>query len=404
MTVGAAGLPGLVRPGRAPGGDGRALRLAPISGVPLSGLLVPGPYGALANGYVRFGGYLGRNGPPPDYVGGGVALAALGSLVVGPPPAPHLAAPVPGGRDASGWRSAPTHRRAAWLGHLWLPWRDLSTLPVLKEILPDQFAPFARAVPRLPARRRPRRAPRRAPAPDVVDGAAPARGHRGRHRRSWPWWPSCRSSSPSTCRFRVVRVRTPAYLREAAPALPAGTVLLTVPFAVSGSAATHAVAGGGGMHFRLAGAALKTPNALGGPVGQGAPGSARRILTDLTCRRPACPRRRRPSWRPCAGRCSELAGRRGGHRRRQPRPGVRLGVLHRGARRRARLTSAGPGCGRLQPGGPAASAGHGRLPVAVPGGAAAPRRAARDPLAMSPVRAVRRRPPRMRSARPGVAS
>jgi hypothetical protein len=37
-----------------------------------------------------------------------------------------------------------------------------------------------------------------------------------------------------------------------------------------------------GMRFRLAGAALKTPNVLGGPVGAGAPGSARRILTDLS--------------------------------------------------------------------------------------------------------------------------
>ena len=45
--------------------------LAPISGVPLSGLLAPGQYGALANEYIRFGGYLGRTGPPPDYVGGG---------------------------------------------------------------------------------------------------------------------------------------------------------------------------------------------------------------------------------------------------------------------------------------------------------------------------------------------
>ncbi len=25
---------------------------------------------------------------------------------------------------------------------MWLPWRELSKLPVLKEILPDQFAPF----------------------------------------------------------------------------------------------------------------------------------------------------------------------------------------------------------------------------------------------------------------------
>ena len=55
--------------------------LAPISGVPLAGLLVPGPYGAPANEYIRFGGYLGRTGPPPDYVGWGVALAGVGSLI-----------------------------------------------------------------------------------------------------------------------------------------------------------------------------------------------------------------------------------------------------------------------------------------------------------------------------------
>jgi len=36
------------------------------------------------------------------------------------------------------------------------------------------------------------------------------------------------------------------------------------------------------MRFDLAGAALKTPGPHGGPVGKGAPGSARRIMTDLT--------------------------------------------------------------------------------------------------------------------------
>ena len=67
-----------------------------------------------------------------------------------------------------------------------------------------------------------------------------------------------------------------------APGLPAGTVLLTVPFAVSGSTQPMLWQADDDMHFRLAGAALKTPNARGGPVGQGAPGSARRILTNLT--------------------------------------------------------------------------------------------------------------------------
>jgi hypothetical protein len=79
-----------------------------------------------------------------------------------------------------------------------------------------------------------------------------------------------------------VPIRIPGYMREAAPALPSGTVLLTVPFAVSGSARPMLWQAVDGFHFRLAGAALKTPNARGGPVGQGAPGSARRIFSDLT--------------------------------------------------------------------------------------------------------------------------
>ena len=59
-------------------------------------------------------------------------------------------------------------------------------------------------------------------------------------------------------------------------------MLLTVPFAVSGSSQPMLWQATEDMHFRLAGAALKTPDALGGPVGSGPPGSARRILTNLT--------------------------------------------------------------------------------------------------------------------------
>ncbi len=59
-------------------------------------------------------------------------------------------------------------------------------------------------------------------------------------------------------------------------------MLLTVPFAVSGSAQPMLWQAVEGMDFRLAGAALKTPDARGRPVGTGTPGSARRILTNLT--------------------------------------------------------------------------------------------------------------------------
>jgi hypothetical protein len=261
--------------------SGVLFALAPISGIPLSGLLAPGQYAAQANGYIRFGGYLGRTGPPPDFVGTGVALVALGSVIVAR-------------RRLLAWLllflAAVTFWLAlggyllggpAWLGHPWLPWRTLSMLPVLKEILPDQFVPlltlfvaFLIAV-----------------GLDVV------------HHTRWQpgsWSASHRNViatvatiavavvavSPVFATFeaplRVVRVHTPAYLRSSAPTVPDDDVVLTVPFAVTGSTQPMLWQATQGMHFRLAGAALKTPNGLGGPIGTGAPGSARRILTDLT--------------------------------------------------------------------------------------------------------------------------
>jgi len=82
--------------------------------------------------------------------------------------------------------------------------------------------------------------------------------------------------------FTVQPTAIPAWVTHDAPSLPPHTVLLTVPFAVSGSDQPMLWQAVDDMHFRLAGAAVKTPDATGGPVGQGAPGSARRILSDLT--------------------------------------------------------------------------------------------------------------------------
>ena len=116
--------------------------LAPISGVPLSGLLAPGQYGAQANAYIRFGGYLGRNGPPADYVGAGVAAATLGAVVLGRRrPLTWLLLFL---AAATFWLALGGYLISgpAWLGHPWLPWRDLSRLPLLQEILPDQFVPL----------------------------------------------------------------------------------------------------------------------------------------------------------------------------------------------------------------------------------------------------------------------
>ena len=255
--------------------------LAPISGVPLSGLLVPGPYGTPADEYIRFAGYLGRSGPPPDYVGWGVALAGLGSLVAARRrPLTWLLLLL---AAATFWLALGGYLISgpAWLGRPWLPWRDLSALPVLKEILPDQFVPlvtlflaFLIAV-----------------GLDALHGAY-------RHPGSWLARHRSALSGVATLAvaavaltpvfmtfeapLRVVRVHTPPYLRDAATRPPAGNVVLTVPFAVSGSTQPMLWQAMQGMRFRLAGAALKTPNVLGGPVGAGAPGSARRILTDLS--------------------------------------------------------------------------------------------------------------------------
>ena len=168
--------------------------LAPISAVPLSGVLAPGQYAAFAGAYVRFGGYLGRNGPPPDYVGGGVALAALWSAVVGRRrPLTWLlvfmAAVSLLLALGSSLRLTPSS-----LTHVWLPWSDLSKLSVLNEILADQFAPFLSLFVAFllavgldafyVAHRRPIvRCPRHARTADHVDRVAPGLGHRRRHRR-----------------------------------------------------------------------------------------------------------------------------------------------------------------------------------------------------------------------------
>jgi hypothetical protein len=71
-------------------------------------------------------------------------------------------------------------------------------------------------------------------------------------------------------------------MRLMAPTLPAHTVMLTIPFAVSGSSEPMLWQAVNTMQFDLAGAALKTPGPHGGPVGQGVPGSARAILSDLS--------------------------------------------------------------------------------------------------------------------------
>ena len=170
-------------------------------------------------------------------------------------------------------------------------------------------------------------------------------------------------------------------MRQAAPVLPANSVLLTVPFAVSGSAQPMLWQAAGGYHFRLAGAAVKTPNALGGPVGSGSPGSARRILTDLTLLGGP-----EPTATP-----AEIATLRRALREWQVDDVVIDGHSRdpctppgssRGRSAPRRPTSAGAWVWRLQPGGPTAAAATGAPLTQRRGYAAAPGTRT-DPLAMS---------------------
>jgi hypothetical protein len=80
----------------------------------------------------------------------------------------------------------------------------------------------------------------------------------------------------------VTATTLPSWMAHDAPQLPNRSVLLTVPFAVSGSAGPMLWQAVDGMHFRLAGAALKTPGSHGRPVAQGSKNSARGILSALS--------------------------------------------------------------------------------------------------------------------------
>jgi hypothetical protein len=255
--------------------------LAPFSGVPLSGVVAPGQYGAAANVYIRFGGYLGHTGPPPDYVGGGALVAAVaGVVLVRRRPLTWLmlfmSAVTLLLALGQRLRNGPTA-----LAHVWLPWRPLSTLPILKEILPDQFAPFliffVGALVALGL--------------DALAATRPGEGSwLGGHLRAVTVAATAGAAVlvlvPVFATFdvplRTEGVALPPYMTRDAPQLSPGTVMLTVPFPVSGTTQPMLWQAVDDMRFRLAGAALKTPNKEGGPVARGLPGSARHILTSLS--------------------------------------------------------------------------------------------------------------------------
>ena len=261
--------------------SGVLFSLAPLSGVYISGFLSPGAYRALSNSFTRFGGYYGRLGPPPNYIGWGIVagtaislyfarrrpLVWLLVLMTVVAMVLSLGAYLLGG--------------SLVLSHGWLPWRTLGKLPVLREILPDQFAPLATLFLSFVL----------ALGLDALHARMKKMGGRHAAQVSAPTWLATVIVGVAALvpvfitfdiPFTVQPISTPAWMARDAPLLPNQTALLTVPFAFSGSDKPMLWQAVDDMHFRLAGAGLKTPDASGGPVGDGTPGSARRILADLT--------------------------------------------------------------------------------------------------------------------------
>ena len=255
--------------------------IAPLAGAPLLGVVLPGAYHALDNAYIRFGGYLGHSGPSPDYLGAGLLLTTFASVVLARRRALTwlllLLAVV------ALWLSLGPYAMGApsWFDHIWLPWREVSRVPLLNEILPDQIAPFiglfvafllAVGLDALYVHHRP--------------ATSRLASHRGTLMATATAAVALLAVVPVFVTFdvpiKVGPVKVPSYVRTVAPTLPARTVLLTVPFAFSGSTQPMLWQAVDDMRFDLAGAGLKTPGPGGGPVGQGTPGSARGILSDLT--------------------------------------------------------------------------------------------------------------------------
>ena len=117
--------------------------LAPIPGVPFAGLLAPRGLRGTGQRVRPLRRVPRTDGATDGLRGRGVALATVAAVVAGRRLPTDLAALLHDGRDVLAgpgrpiWSSGP-----AWLGHPWLPWRELARVPVLKEILPDQFVPL----------------------------------------------------------------------------------------------------------------------------------------------------------------------------------------------------------------------------------------------------------------------
>jgi hypothetical protein len=260
--------------------SGVLFAIAPLAGVQAGGFFSPGPYGMFANAYIRFGGYFGRIGPPADYLGWGLGVSSVLSVLAARRALAWLLIVL---AVATSWIGLGSYVISGpdWLRHIWLPWRSLAKLPVFKEILPDQFSPFITLFLALLV----------AVGLNAAYQWLRSRPNLSAKRVQWlagllvvvvgvgalvPVFITF--DMPYTVRSTSI----PTWVSADAPKLPDQSVVLTIPFAESGSTVPMLWQSVDDMHFELAGAALKTPNATGGPVNQGLPGSARRLLYGLS--------------------------------------------------------------------------------------------------------------------------
>jgi hypothetical protein len=261
--------------------SGQLFGFAPFAGVLLSQFLFPGDYGMSAGAPERFGGYLGHVGPPANFLGWGAGIVAAVSVVLARRrPLVWLLVLL---ALVSAWLSLGVGflGRPTSLAHLWLPWRELSRWPVLKEITPDQLSLFV----------------------PLFVAFLLCLGLDAAYRRvapSWRWGNGTLRAGAGVVTLavglaavipvfltfdvplKVTQVTLPAWVSHDGSRLSGRPVLLTVPFAVSGSTVPQLWQAEDGMRFRLAGSALKTPGSGRRPMGLGAPGSPRRIMADLT--------------------------------------------------------------------------------------------------------------------------
>lgn len=249
--------------------------------------------------FTHYGGYLGAPLPPASYLGPGLLLVlAVGLVAARRRPMMWVAALalVVSAALSLGSMLLPFDWYSSW----WLPWRLFGSLPVLQSVVPQRVmvtADLAAAVGLAVtldavAGWRGRAAGGRIGG--AVGGDGPGPRHR-RPRRAWVGrWPAAVVSVALGAGallpgalvvghpFVTSAVRLPGWFTRAAPKLPTGSVLLTLPFPagrVSEAMAWQAV---DGFSFDLAGAYAKLP----GPTGQadygGLPGSAEWLLAQLT--------------------------------------------------------------------------------------------------------------------------